>query len=217
MLLRRKGFTLVELMVSIAILLLISTTTVFSLGDTRNNDELMTAARLLVGDIRNVQARALAATNIRTCDTSSGQARVCETENPSVISCSSDCTPLPPPRVGVEFESGSSGYTIFADVHTEDWRLTNDEEIVLQRDMNPLGGDKVTVSAIQTTFGSLSQVNLAVGRQNGTMRIEACGDTGLPACAPKEPQTLSITLIHAKTARTVTVDVNAVTGRVSFQ
>lgn len=215
--LRHNGFTLVELMVSISILLLISTVTVFSLGDTRNTDELMTAARLLTGDIRNVEARAFAATNIRTCDTASGRPRICETENPSIVACTSDCVPLPPPRVGVHVERGSSGYTIFADVSEEDWRLTNDEEIVLRRDLNPLGGGNVTIRAITTSVTTQNAADIAVGRQNGTVRIDACGDVGLPVCAPTEPQTVSITLIHTKSNRMVTVDVNALTGRVSFE
>lgn len=215
--LRRKGFTLVELMVSITILLLISTVTVFSLGSTRDNDELMTAARLLTGDIRNVQARALAATNIKTCEIPSDHFRVCEDENPSAIPCKSACVPLPPSRVGIHVDRGSSAYTIFADIDGDDWRMTNQEEIVLQRDLNPLGGGNVTIRAIRTSFADLSSADIAVGRQNGTVRIEACDDVGLPACAPKEPQTISIMLIHAKTSKTVTVDVNALTGRVSFE
>ena len=213
---RRKGFTLVELMVSIAILLLISTATVFSLGDTRSNDELATAARLVAGDIRNVQARALAATNIRTCTTGSGLAKVCEVENTSAIACADACTPLPPPRVGIRFDRGASNYIIFADVNVEDWRLTNDQETVLVRDLNPLGNGGVTIRSIATNVTTSAYANLAVGRQSGTMRIEACGGSGLPACAPIEPQTLTITLHHGKTGKDVTVDVNALTGRVSL-
>ena len=212
-----NGFTLAELMVSITILLLVSTVTVFSLGDSRNNDELMTAARLLAGDIRNVEARALAATNIKTCPTSAAASRVCEAENPSTVLCTDACVPLPPPRVGVHLDRGGSSYTVFADVHTEDWRLTNDQEIVLTRSLNPLGGGNVTIRALTTPFTSEASSDIAVGRQSGTVRIDACDDAGLPACAPKEPNTLSILLVHAKTSKTVTVDVNAFTGRVSFQ
>ncbi|MFA5935691.1 MAG: type II secretion system protein [Patescibacteria group bacterium] len=213
----RNGFTLVELMISIVILSLISTATVFSLRTTRENDELNTAARLLAGDIRNVQARALAARNVRMCTIGGGSQRVCEDENTSVIACTGSCTPLPPPRFGMRLEDGREGYLLFADVNVEDWRWTNTEETLLARSLNPLGGGKVQIDELLTDVGTLAVADVGVGRQNGTMRIEACGETGLPSCSPSEPRTLLITLRHGTSGKTITVDMNAVTGRVSIQ
>jgi prepilin-type N-terminal cleavage/methylation domain-containing protein len=211
----RKGFTLVELMVSIAILMLLSTTTVFSLRVTRENDELSTAARLLSSDLRNVQARSLAARNVKTCTISGGTKRVCEDENTSAQACVDTCAAVPPPRFGVTLTTGSGKYVMFADVSTEDWRLSNAEEILLGRNLNPLD-DKVLIQTITTEFGSLSTANVGVSRQSGTMRIEACGDAGLPVCAPTEPRTLTVTLRHVASGKETTVSLNSVTGRVSI-
>jgi prepilin-type N-terminal cleavage/methylation domain-containing protein len=212
----RSGFTLIELMVSIAILTLISTATVFSLRSTRENEELLTAARLLAGDVRSIQARALAARNVRQCSVSGGALRVCENDNTSDIPCIGACEPAPPPRFGISLAVGATAYDVYADVNVADGRYTNDEELLLHRDLNPLGGEKVMIRRLLTEQGDEAASSMIVSRQNGEMRIDACNDPGFPACAPSEPRTLSILLRHQRSGKELTVDVNAVTGRVSL-
>ncbi|MBI4139158.1 type II secretion system protein [Candidatus Uhrbacteria bacterium] len=213
---KRSGFTLVELLISISILTLISAATVFSLRGTRQNEELHTAARLLAGDVRNVQARALAARNVLTCDTVGGT-RVCEQENPSAEACISPCVQEPPPKFGLSIAAGASAYELFADVDVSEWRRTSDREILLQRILNPFGSDTIRVDAISTELGATASGEIAVERQNGQMRINACGEPGQPACAPSEPQSMTIRLRHQDTGKTADVEVNAITGRVSVQ
>lgn len=212
-----RGFTLVELMISVGILTLIATSTVFVMRRTREREELQTAGRLLVSDLRDVQARALQARNALTCDTVGLEKKICEPENKSPILCTGPCTVLPPPRYGVALAVFQDAYDLFADVNGEDWRLTSDAEQVARRGLNPLGGNRVTISRIETELGIIGTSNLAAGRQSGAMRIEACGDPGLPACAPTEPKWLKITLRHAVSNDTIAVEVNALTGRVSIQ
>jgi len=212
----RSGFTLAELMISVLILTLISTATVFSLRSAKSTEELQTAGRLLASDIRNAQARALAARNVLICPIVGGVSRVCEIENPSTVSCTSDCVPLPPPRFGVHLIVGRDSYDVFADVQNEDWRERSIEEILVTRGLNPLGGTNVLIDRLTTELGSQPSADLAIGRQSGEMRIEACGDPGLPVCSPTEPKTLGIILKHMISGKELRVDVNAVTGRVSL-
>ncbi|MBU1907736.1 type II secretion system GspH family protein [Patescibacteria group bacterium] len=211
-----SGFTLIELMISISILTLISTATVFSLRSTRQTEELATAARLLASDVRNIQARALAANNVKICDIAGGK-RVCEAENPSAAACVGACAPEPAARYGITFDKDSGSYALFIDLNQSDWRLSSENEIVLRRNLNPLGGDKVTITELMTDTGYLTEASMAVSRQNGIMRIEACGESGLPACSPVEPKILNITLQHQQSGKTAVVEINAQSGRVSVE
>ncbi len=212
-----SGFTFVELMISIAILTLISTATVFSLNASRNREELNVAARTLSADIRNMQARALAARNVSVCDTAAGNKKVCETGNASPIICAGPCTPLPPSHVGLFFQTTHTDYALFADVSDDDWRDTGNVEDFLTRSLNPRGGTHVSIDKLETELGVLQTLNIAAGRQNGLMRVNACGDSGLPACSPTEPQIARITLRHSLSNDTVVIEVNALTGRVSIE
>jgi len=219
---------MVELMVSIVILTLIATTTLFSLTSTRYKEELNTAARMLSADIRNIQARALAARNISQCTNSSGNKTVCGPDlwfitSTSTNVCVDACVPMPPPRFGMVVHR-TSNYQLIADLN-DDYRWSIVEgggtELFLQRSLNPAGStNRVTVSVVDTPGVVMSpegEAIITVNRQSGVTRINACGDAGLPLCAPTEPKLLNITLKHLKTNETKTIEVNAVTGRVSIQ
>ncbi|MFH1077915.1 MAG: type II secretion system protein [Patescibacteria group bacterium] len=221
---RRDGFTMVELMVSIVILVLISTTTVFSLTSTRNKDELNTAARMLASDIRNIQARALAARNVYQCTGADGKLQLCGADASVTPTCVDACTPLPPPRFCLHTPPASQFYQLYADIRGNDWRLTDTNERLINRSLAlPGGGSGGNVNMLISNVswpGSPATPNTAdicVSRQSGTMRINACGDAGLPACTPTEPQVLTVTLRHNKSGESKTIEVNAVTGRVSIQ
>lgn len=211
----KRGFTLIELMVSVSILALISGSTIYSLRGARDRDELKTATRILSGDLRNIQARALASRNVLTCEIQPGIKRVCENENKSSSACIGPCEQAPPPRYGIYFLRDSSSYSLFADVHTEDWRLTNEEEVLLIRNLNPMGGDKVSITNLRTELGALDSASIGAGRQNGVTRVEACGELGLPACSGKEPRILLIVLAHSGSGETAVIEINSQTGRVS--
>jgi prepilin-type N-terminal cleavage/methylation domain-containing protein len=213
--LKATGFTLVELLVSISILTLISTATVFTLRSTRETDELNTSAQILAGDLRNIQARALAAHNVKTCDTIDGK-QICEPENPLSDLCAKLCEPLPPMTFGIHFKISESAYDLFAEIDPliQDWRLTNKREILLERNLNPLGGDQIVVSNLQLDGKDVLTADLAVHRQNGVMRIEACGEVGLPACGSSESSELTITLRHQHSGTLRFIEVNALSGRI---
>lgn len=211
------GFTLLELLISVSILTLISTATVFSLRASREREELNVAVRILSGDLRNVQARALAARNVQTCETVEGP-RVCEAENTSPQICISSCAPLPPTTFGVSLKPQSIGYTVFAEVDSkiQDWRLNDIRELLFTRDLNPLGGGRVVIESLSPSKHEvLPHADVAFHRQNGVMRIEACGDAGMPPCGISEPSRLSITLRHVGSGATRSIELNALSGRIS--
>jgi len=210
---------MVELMISITILVLIATATLFSLSSTRNTEELNTAARLLESDIRNIQARALAARDVLQCVAPDGLQSVCGSDAYATASCSGPCSASPPARFGIDIMRGAGFYDLFADVRGDDWRETNDREVMIRRQLNPLGGGNVVIIgiALPGVTPAPTTADIAVTRQSGVMRINACGDTGLPLCSPIEPKTLTITLRHNKSMQYKMVEVNAVTGRVSIQ
>lgn len=211
---KKTGFTLMELMVSIAILTLISGSTIFALQRSREKEELNIVARMLASDIKNIQARGLAARNILTCNVGSGK-RVCEPENKSLLVCDDACQLLPPPKFGVWISTRSGAYILFADVNLEDWRYSNPEEMLMERSFDRIGEGKVVLSSIQSENGNLDSVSLAVARQNGMMRINACGAELVP-CEPTEPQQVTLTLRHTKSNDMISVEINALTGRVSI-
>lgn len=212
-----KGFTLVELLISISILALVSTIAVLGLRSTRSNEELQTAARLLAGDIRAIQTRAQAGANVKACDVAAGTRRACEAESPSVEPCVSDCSPTPPSAFGITLSNAMSRYDLFADIEQDDWRETSLREAVAVRTLGALGSNKMVIDTIQTELGPVDTVHIASERQSGRVRINACGEAGLPDCAPGEPQTVSIILRHAATNATASVKVNSVSGRIIIE
>lgn len=210
-----KGFTFIELIVSVTILMLISTATVFSLRTTKENEELRTAARLLAGDIRSIQARALAARTVLQCPIAGGRTRICENDNPSELPCTGACSASSPPRFGIALDAGFGAYSTYADVDPLDGVYTNLEERLAYRELQPLAASTVLVQELRTENGPEDASFIVASRQSGAMRIDPCGDPGFFACLVTEPRTLSIVLRHARSGKELTVDVNAITGRVS--
>lgn len=203
----KGGFTLIELAVSVFILGLISTSVLYNLRSTRRTDELRAAARIVAGDLRALQSRALSGQNIKTCTPSTRI--VCEL---SEASCAgSVCVPLPPFGVGVRLTSGSNLYTLFADVDTtkQDWKQTDATEIFLTRDLSIGGAPNVVIDVLTlpAPTGIVPFVDVAFQRQNGGMVIGEC----ISGCNA----TLFIRLKHLISGDTKQVEVNAITGRVS--
>lgn len=208
-----SGFTVAELLISVAILTLISVTTVVSLRKNREQDELITAARVLSTDIRNLQGEALAGHNIFSCSAPGGGKQICNPQAAS--SCVSDCTAGPPAHVGMSLMTQQDSYAMFADISSENWRYDGANELLSTHSVNPLGNGRVLISALNTDVGSMTSLSFSVERQSGKMRIQACGDVGLPACTPTEPQTLHIVLRHVVTGAEKVIELDARSGRVS--
>ncbi|MCI0479768.1 type II secretion system GspH family protein [Candidatus Uhrbacteria bacterium] len=223
---RLEGFTFVELMVSLAILTLIATATVFGLQTTRSKDELNTAARVIASDVKNLQARALAGRDVLQCADAAGDTQVCGSDAYTTpLTCVTPCEPAPPSRYCMRMLPAADFYQIYADIRGDDWRLTNERELINRRSITMSGGGSVgggsNVVVITVAWpgapATPNTADICVQRQSGVMRINACGDPGLPACSPTEPTSMWVWLRHNKTNETKRIDVNAVTGRVSIE
>lgn len=212
---KSSGFTVIEVLISVAILTLISVTTVVSLQKNREQDELTTAARVLSASIRNLQGEALAGHNVFSCSAPGGGRQICDPN--AAASCVSDCTAGPPAHVGMSLMTQQDTYAMFADINPENWRYDGANELISTHSVNPLGNGRVLISALNTDIGSVASISFSAERQSGKMRIQACGDAGLPACSPTEPQTLHIVLHHVITGAEKIIEVNAHSGRVSVQ
>ncbi len=207
-----SGFTLSEVMISIAIVGIISVAAFYSLRQGRMNDELNTAVRVVASDLRNVQSRALTAQNVKFCeDTSTPTAKNIVCENSTAL-CQTPvvCTAVPPAGVGVHLTKAGSGYDFYAkyDPGTTDWREVDPGEVFFTRSLATAGASNVKISKLGTA--DMSALDVAFQRQNGNMLIDACpaGCTNLT--------TITITLQHKVSLKTASVSLNTITGRISI-
>jgi prepilin-type N-terminal cleavage/methylation domain-containing protein len=216
-----RGFTLAELMVSITILILISLAVATDITRTRYQEELASSARLTVAAFRDLQARALSATSVLTCN-NGGVDIVCEYDD-ALCGFATCGTKLVPIAVGAHLETDESVIETFAevDLFMEDRRMTSARENLGQRKFaeGNAGSNPVTITSITAGVDSLSEVTVTFDRQNGNMRINACDDpAGAPSCGGSpEPTTLAVTITHARLGRSETIRLNTLTGRIDIE
>ncbi|MBD3281906.1 hypothetical protein GF391_04120 [Candidatus Uhrbacteria bacterium] len=208
---KSSGFTIIEMLIGVSIVILLATVTVFELRSARRGDELRTAARQLVGDIRAMQSRALAAKNLKTCDTGGPDKAVCEIDESA---CGGNpCEDDIPAAYGVRLESGTSTYVMFADINPSaavDYRYTDAAELFESRSILPLGStDVVLDQIISGTSTSVTFADISFMRQNGVVRMY---DTTVPP----EPTLMRFRLRHTVSNQTMEIEVNRITGRVSI-
>lgn len=188
---------------SVAVLAIISTISVYSLNTSRSKEEIRTAQRVLAADLRSLQARALNAQNILFCTTSTGKKMVCEADT---ALCADACTQVPPAGVGAYLTEGATTYLFYAkyDPATTNWKWAGNSETFLVRDLAKSGASNVEISG----FSVGTTAHIAFQRQNGGMKINACPTT----CT--NDSTLTISLRHVKTGDVKTVTVYTLTGRI---
>lgn len=204
----RRGFSLTEVLVSMAIMGILAAVTWVDLTRSAQMDQLNTALRVLAGDLRSIQSRALSVENIKSCLNASGKELVCEQ---SRVGCVGACAAIPPSAFGINIRSNSSTYDLFAEVEpsTADYLQTSSAEVFLTRDLAKSGATNVIISALSLASPS----NVAFQRQNGTMVINGCNiSTGCLS-----PIALTITLKQTKINVTKTILLNAYTGRIAIQ
>ena len=208
-----QGFSVAELLISLAIIVLLATFAIFQLGSSQQTDELQTAARQLAADLRSMQSRALAGQNLKAC-TDGSDLRVCEY---SEASCTpGTCTEEIPYSFGINITQNSTNYSTFADLNPVpggDNALTNSKEVILTRDLLQVSNN-VIISTIQSASSSglnppQVKADISFTRQNGVAHI-------IDSTVPPEPSLILITLKHIETNATIQVEVNRVTGRISI-
>lgn len=218
---RKRGFTLAELMVSITILIIISLAVAVDISRSRHQEELASSARLTLSALRGLQSRALSATSVSTCNNGVNDL-VCELDD-SICGIAPCDTNLVPISVGATMRTTESVIYKFAevDLNLEDRRMdaTGLEYLGEQKfaEQNP-GSNPVKINSLKAGPDLLSEVTITFDRQNGAMRINACGNpTGAPPCTDLEPTTLEIVIEHARLGRSKTIRLNTLTGKISIE
>lgn len=214
-----------ELLVSIAILLIISMVVAGDINKTRWQEELTSSARMLAGSLRDLQARALTASGVRTCD-ANGLTFVCEWAGASA--CTGPCNALVPPfAVGVTLDVNATGTSRFAEVEPTYNNRAEDRTsgreylgwVAFAKGGTP---ENVTISTLTTNLGGGGQAIVTFERQNGLMRINPCdwptgGSPQTQWCTPfGEPTSLTIVIRHSKSNLTKTIRLNGPAGRITI-
>ena len=129
-----SGFTIAEMLIALAIVVLLSLISVFELSTSNQGEELRAAAGQLESDIRSAQSRALEAQSVKACPIGAEQA-ICENSDPGCAA--NTCKDTTPNGFGVYVAAGSSSYIIFADVNPAalDYKYTNAKELFQNRDV----------------------------------------------------------------------------------
>ena|SRR3989344_5946659 len=222
----KRGFTFTELLVSMSILVIISIAVATDIHRTRYQEELNGSARTLVGLLRDLQTRALTASNVNSCTAAGGVRYVCEMDS---VGCVGACNvPAVPYAYGLTFALNATTVTSFADIDP----LYNDrrpiqfgganehESVALLRFLKDSSATNyVTISSIVVGGLPAGGAYVTFERQNGFMRINAC-DAPAPNTWPcgffPEPTTLTLTLRHARTTQTRVIRFNGLTGKISI-
>ncbi len=208
---KSAGFSLAELLVSIGILTLLATFTVMSLSTSQKKEEVLTAARIVAGDLRALQTRALNAENVKTCK-NLGINVTCEN---GLAPCTDpmSCAPAPPYAFGAFFRANSSTYPFFAEVDAsnKDFQDTPGAgEDFYQRRFSTVAVPNVKITGLVADGVTTTQVSVTFGRQNGSPNIMPC----IGACS--SASTLHITLTQMQSGDVANVYMNAITGRISI-
>jgi type II secretory pathway pseudopilin PulG len=223
---RAPGFTIIELMVSTFILFMISIAVSQDVTRTRFQEELTSSARVMVGGLRDLQARALAASSVSTCTAAASAIYVCEVRDPGCVGACG--TQIPPLAYGMTISAGATSTSLFAEVDPTSAYNNRREHASLREDLGRsnfltgvVGSNYVTIqNPITTDSGGFASITVTFERQSGRMRINACGDTPppyTPGCVTPEPRTATIVLRHSRTNATLTIRLNALTGRISLE
>lgn len=208
---RVPGFTLIELMVSIAIMGIIAVVTMNDLRSSQRKDQLNNAARIIAADLRTLQAQALTGQNVKSCSADMSFI-VCEQNASGCSNGSTSCVAQPPSAVGLHVTQGAFIYDEFADVASQDWQENLPNELLQSRSLPLLGARNVVIDTLIAGSLTVADADVAFKRQTGNMGINGCYDCGLAG-----PYSLTIRLKQTQTNETKDVVLNAVTGRISIE
>lgn len=208
---KAAGFTLAEMLVSLAIMILLAVTVVVNMNSGKRTEELRNAARQLAADIRSMQSRALAAGEVRACPKGAAIA-VCENSR-AICTSPADCKGTVPAVYGVMATTSATGYVLFAKVDPGkvNYWMESVDEIVSVRPLVPVSTKDVEIQEIQVpgAMGPAPTVaSIGFMRQSGSARIY--DGTGV------EPGIINIILRHKVSGDPMTLEINRVTGRVSI-
>jgi prepilin-type N-terminal cleavage/methylation domain-containing protein len=182
---RSKGFTLVELLVSISIIGVITGMMMANFRGGQQSAEVRLATDILVGQIRSVQTSSLSGRLVAVCSGGTNDLDVCEPKDPPVSCTGGVCQKRVPAGYGIRFSTLTpTTYTLFYDTD-DDHRYDDGEELSVApyvstaavRYQSSDAGDPVDL-VYTPPFGQLyvngsasgpTTVALTLGHQFGTM------------------------------------------------
>ncbi len=124
-----KGFTLVELLLSISIIGVITGMMMANFRGGQRSTEVRLASEILVDQIRSVQTSSLSGRLVSVCSGGSFNLRVCEPKNPVVSCTGGSCQKRVPTGYGIRFTtSPETSYLLFYDTDG-DWRYDAGEDL----------------------------------------------------------------------------------------
>ncbi|MBI5405197.1 MAG: type II secretion system protein [Candidatus Kerfeldbacteria bacterium] len=124
----RRGFTLVELIISISIFVFLTTVTVFSFRGAGFASSVRSNGAILASTLRRMQSYAISGNSVRVCSDYSSNPRTCETATTcgGVLTCDAV---VPTGGFGVAvLSANATAVSIFAD-------LNNDQQYTAARDV----------------------------------------------------------------------------------
>ena len=182
---RSKGFTLVELLVSISIIGVITGMMMANFRGGQQSAEVRLATDILVGQLRSVQTSALTGRLAAVCSGGSNDLEVCEPKDPPVGCPGGVCQKRVPAGYGIRFTTATpTTYMLFYDTD-DDQRYDTGEELSVApyistaatRYQGSTAGDPLDL-VYTAPFGQLfvngsasgpTTVSLTLGHQFGTM------------------------------------------------
>ncbi|MDD4995435.1 MAG: prepilin-type N-terminal cleavage/methylation domain-containing protein [Patescibacteria group bacterium] len=199
----KNGFSLIEVLVSISIFALITTSLVanFRGGETKN--QLNLAASNTVAELRKAQSMTQAGQPTRVCLSGDQIIGNCEA-NPS---CAGTCVEnVPVGGWGLVFTSGSDKMKLFANSELA-VAFDESEEQVSELPVSPTG--RVKISGITTDTGPVN--TLVVYFRPPVDRIVFAGDVAL------NPTNATIVLEHMTSGATRIIKINNISGRIDVE
>jgi len=197
-----KGFTLVEMLISLSIFAIITAFATANFNVARQGDEVRLASQLVASSLRRAQTSATAGETTRFCRGGSNDLKVCPTGLDSECSGGGVCVREVPTGYGQHFTlSGADTRKVifFADIDGDKAYDVGEE---IRRDgISP--GAFVSISAMSPLAGNDLDVVFVPPKPTAYFN----GSTA--------DATASLTLRHSTTAATRTVTINRISGQIS--
>lgn len=198
-----RGFTLVEMLVSMAIFGVITGFVMANYRVGQQGDELRIAAELVANELRRAQTNAIGGAEATFCSGGDTEGAVCSVADPAACP-NGTCVRDLPRGYGVRFSvdpSAARRMYFFAD--TDGDRLYAAQERL--RDDGVAPGQAVLVTGLEPIAGNTLDITFAPPKPT----VFYNGDTSVTEAR--------ITLTHPATGQTRTVRVNRISGQVSTE
>lgn len=198
----RRGFTLVEMLISLSIFSLVTAMAVANFRVGSQNDELRLAARLMATQIRRAQTLAIAGYSVHSCIGGTSGGQICTPGANDNCAGGGYCSRTVPPAWGIRISSVAGEnreIVIFADLDND--KEFDRAEAVEYQSISP--GPSVYVQSM--TPHSVMALDVVFTPPRPTVSLNGSDSAGIA----------TIILEHLHSEKQINVTVNRVTGFVS--